>query len=185
MKLGFLTACLPRPLARPTSRRGLPRTASRPWRSQPGPTWAHRPFTATHLEVDGFGQRAGRRTEDSVRPAWADAVVAGLSTTTTCTPTRPNAKRSTTTSLPSSTPPRCWSARPWAPSSAATPARRSRRTCATPRKYSRRWWIGPGKGRQGDHRELRDGGLASRRLSRQPGLLPGAVGVDVLARACT
>ena len=37
--------------------------------------------------------------------------------------------------------------------------------------------------READDRELRDGGLAPRRLPGQPGLLPRAVGVDVRARA--
>ena len=39
--------------------------------------------------------------------------------------------------------------------------------------------------RQADGRELRDGGLASRRLPGQPRLLAGALGVDVRARAST
>ena len=57
MKLGFLTACLPD--------RSLPEIAA--WAAGNGfealevaawPDLGARPFTATHLKVDGFGQRA-------------------------------------------------------------------------------------------------------------------------------
>ena len=71
----------------------------------PGP--GDRPFTATHLAVDGLRRRRARRRPRRCWRARADAVRRSPTTTTTCTPTRPSGRRSTTTCTRSSTRPRC------------------------------------------------------------------------------
>ena len=186
VKLGFLTACLPRAAARGDRRVGRRRRASRRSRWRRGRDLGDRPFTATHVAADALRRPARPSASRALLGEHGlDAVVARLLRQQP--PPRPDGARGgqrPPARAASTPPPLLGAARPSARSSAATRAARSPRTCARPSRSSRRWSTTPAsRGVQADHRELRDGGLAPRRLPRQPRLLAGAVGVDVLPRA--
>ena len=130
-----------------------------------------------------FDEAEADRVRARARRARARRSRRSPTTTTTCTPTRPSARRSTPTCA------RCIDA-------AAALGGVARRHVHRPRPGPQRGRE-PARGRAGlpaarrlrrrarreaDDRELRDGGLAPRRLPRQPRLLARAVGVDVRAR---
>ena len=88
MKLGLLTACLPQ--------RSLEEIAA--WAADTGfqalevaawPDLGERPFTATHLRVEDFDERRADEVRGSSL-ATSSLCPRSLSTTTTCTRTRPS-----------------------------------------------------------------------------------------------
>ena len=179
MKLGFLTACMPeRPLeeiARFAAEQGYEALELAAW-----PGEGNRPFVPPRRRRGSTAPSRERST------GTASAARRSPTTTTTCIPIPPSARRSTRTSA-----------------SVHRRRRRARRRAgrhvhrARPGEVRRRQ---PARGRAGlpgarrlrrrarreaDDRELRDGGLAPRRLPRQPRVLARAVGVDVRASGCT
>ena len=181
MRLGFLTACMPD--------RSLEEIAA--WAAEhrfealevaAWPALGDRPFTATHIDVASLSDQDADGHPRAVRPPRPDVVVAGLLRQQP--PPRPDRAQGRQR-------PRAGLRRRRRP--ARLPDRRDlRRPRPDP---ARRRQPPPGRaglpaagrprgrtGREADHRELRDGGLAPRRLPGQPGLLARAVGVDVLPR---
>ena len=182
MKLGFLTACLPERSLDEIAGVGRGATATR--RSR----WRHGPRSATArspppTSTSRTSTRRGRRHARASRQARPDPVLAGLLRQQPAARRRRAAADQRARAAGASTPPPLlgcptvgtFVGRDPGRIGAGEPGRR-RGGVRAARRPSRR------AGRQAHHRELRDGGLAPRRLPGQPRLLARAVGVDVLDR---
>ena len=177
MKLGFLTACLPHlrleEIAAWAAEHRFEALEVAAW-----PTWAtaRSPPPTSMWPTSPTGTPKG---SVSCSTGTADPVVAGLlRQQPPPRPDRAQGRQRPRAGLHRRRRPSA--ARPSGPSSAATPASRWPTTSRRPRRSSSPGRPGRRAGREADHRELRDGGLAPRRLPRQPGVFAGAVGVDVL-----
>ena len=170
----------------PDRRVGGAAPATKPSKSRCG----HRPGAATsrlrHLPVADFGAQQRDETLRAVRQARPGAVGASPTTRTTCTPTR--ARREEIADAPAARDRR----RQLVGCGLRRHLRRARPLAQRRRQHARgRAGLPAARrvrrraGREADHRELRDGGLAPGRLPRQHRLLPRALGVDVLARTST
>ena len=183
MKLGFLTACMPE--------RSLEDIAAWAARQRLRGARARRVAAARRPAVHGEPRQGGglRRGRARARPQRARRARARRS---------PRSRTTTTTSRPD---PAEREAVPRAPARVhrrrGGARRRPRRHVHRPRPRTQRGRE-PARGRAGlpaarrlrgrarraaDDRELRDGGLAPRRVPRQPRVLARALGVDVRARA--
>jgi sugar phosphate isomerase/epimerase len=178
MKLGFLTACLPdRPLDRIASwaaENGFEALEVAAW-----PRLGNRPFTASHIDVENFDADKVRTLFD--RHGLALTSLAFYDNNLHPTPT--SGRRSTSTCWPASTPPPLLGVPTVGTFVGRDPTKPVAENLARRRRCSPAGGPRGGARREDRHRELRDGGLAPRRLPGQPRLLAGAVGVDVLPRA--
>ena len=122
MKLGFLTACLPKrsleDICAWAAAEGFEALEVAAW-----PDLGDRPFVATHLDADGFGEKEADEVRGAVRPPRPRAARRSPTTTTTSTPTRPSGPPTTSTCTAASTPPPASAAPRSAPSSGAHPGR--------------------------------------------------------------
>ena len=181
MKLGFITACLPRrtlPQLCEWARRGLRGAGGRR-----GPDLGDRPFTATHLAVERFGDAEADATRELFAKHGLGALVyralrqqpppgqhrAGCDQRAR----RPVHRRRGPGGLPDR---RHLRGPRSHPVGGRQPPRGRGRLPSAGRSRRR-------GGREAHRRELRHGGLAPRRLPGQPRLLARAVGVDVRPRA--
>ena len=187
MKLGFLTACMPEraleEIARWAGAHGFEALEVAAW-----PGLGDRPFTATPPRRRRLRRRRGRARAQALFDGHGLELSALAYYDNNLHPDPDRARGDPRAPARAASTPRRRSAASRSGTFVGRDPRRSAspRTCARPSRCSRRSSTTPASaGVQADHRELRDGGLAPRRLPRQPRLLARAVGVDVLDSGCT
>ena len=182
MKLGFLTACMPErsleDIAAWAGANGFDALELAAW-----PGAGNRPFVARHIAADAFDGAEG----DRVRAALDGNGLTLSALAYYDNNLHPELRRARRHPRPPSrvhrrrgrarVPARRHVHRPRPGPLGRREPPRGRAGVPSARRLRRR------ARREADDRELRDGGLAPRRLPRQPRLLAGAVGVDVRARA--